>query len=115
MRYERCGTYGIVSGGGPAVVYHELRLPDTGKFELEAWISNFGSSNVHIMRDRLSLTEAQNRLETNFNDMLMTLPSGAIGRCWLPESVNVVTVFFEAANTSGQAQLVTVRVVSRDE
>ena len=99
---------------GPFAVSQNLNLPDGAKFKLQAWISNFGSTNVHIFAGALSLGDCQQRIEQGFIDMLMTLPSAGPGEIWLPDvSGGNVTIMFEALNNSGQAQVVTMRVLTR--
>lgn len=116
-RHERIFNFNCPPNDGPLALSTNLSLPDEGKFEIEGWISNFGASNVHIFGGSLAVAECQQRLAEPAAggpiDMLMTLPAGAIGRCFLREDLTTITVFYEAVNSVQQAQVVTVRVRDR--
>lgn len=111
--FERTWTVGLANNSGPDVFDIELNLPGGNRtYAIEAWISNFGSSNVHLIRGNVTEAQAADLIERGLSDVIMTLPSGSPGRCLLPNDTGEITMFFEAANTSGQFQLVTVRVVA---
>lgn len=117
--FERVKTHLLANGGGPDAQAFDLRLGNFDRpCQIEAWIGNFGSSNVHIARGKLTLAQCQGLLETGISDFLMTLTASGPTRVLLPDDTREITVFYEAANTSGQFQAVTVRVyeiVTRDE
>lgn len=110
--FDRTFNFALANNGGPAVDQASLALPDTDRhrFYLEAWISNFGSSNVHIFEGKLSVAQCQGQMETGFTSLIMTVSGSTISRVRLPDDVNEITVFFEVVNTSGQFQICTVRV-----
>lgn len=109
--FERVKTHLLASGAGPAVFASDLQKGNySGPLGLEAWISNFGGSNVHICRSNLTLSQAQDLLESGISDLLMTVTASGPSRIYLPDDVEIITVLFEAINTSGQYQAVTTRV-----
>lgn len=109
--FDRSWTFGIATTAGPDAQAQTLSLPDEhGPLYLEAWISNFGSSNVHVFDGDLSIGDCQERMERGFVDCLLTVTGAGPVRRRLPDDVVQITVFFEAQNTSGQFQLCTVRV-----
>jgi hypothetical protein len=112
--FERSKTHSLAPNAGPAVFPFDVRRDNyDGPLVFEGWISNFGSSNVHIMRGQLSLVQAQDLLGAGLSDLLMTLPGSGPARIGLPDDCDYVTLFFEALNTSGQYQAVTTRVYDR--
>lgn len=113
--FERIFNAGIANNGGPDVIPVELNLPNTNQdFVLEAWLSNFGSSNAHILRGgpETTLAGAQSLLERGANDLLMTVTGSGSTKRYLPEDVSTLLVLFEAQNTSGQFEIVTLRVTA---
>lgn len=100
-------SHGLATGLGPAVQYLKLNLADQSVGELEAWISNFGASNVWIFEGQLTLAECQGRITPAAAggriDGFVVTGSGN-SRWSLTEDARMVTVFFEAMNGSGQTQ-----------
>lgn len=114
---DRTYTVGLPDSGGPAAIALNLDLPDAPvPFTIEAWVSNFGSSNIYILDGDVPLLDAANRLpgapgnSSNNIDCIMAISPSAPTRAGLPIGTNRITIYFEAANTSGQTQSVTVRV-----
>lgn len=113
---ERVKTHGIANGGGPDAQAFPLRLPGgKGYYSVTAWISNFGGSNVHLIRDNLSLAQCQELLERGYVDIIMTVTASGPTSVLLPDDVGTLTVFFEGVNNSGQYQLVTVKVCGESQ
>lgn len=114
---ERVKTHVLLNGAGPDAQSFDLKLPDgldaAGAgftYEIEAWIGNFGSSNVYICRGGLTLVQCQDLLVRGLTDVLMCVTGWGPSRVRLPDDCPTITVFFEAVNASGQAQAVTVKV-----
>lgn len=114
MKFDRTFNSLCGNNAGPLVDVIDLNLPRYDlELYLEAWISNFGSSNVHLFEGVRSLSDCQYQLGAGSGgatDMLMTVTSAGPSRVRLPDNVSRVTVMFEAENTSGQNQIITVRV-----
>lgn len=127
---QRLSTYALQNNAGPEVLSHELsNATGQRRIRLEAWISNFGGSNVYLFEGDLTLSECENRVhrvrtivegageetkETIKNtngkiDCLMPLTGSG------PLAIDVtldnprVTIFFEGKNESGQVQTVCIR------
>jgi hypothetical protein len=104
----------LPTGTGPtAQPFTILRGNYDGPLQLEAWQSRAGTSNVHICQGALTLAQAQDLIESGLSDVLMTVPGAGKGSVGLPEACDQITVLFEAANTSGQFQAVTVRAYDK--
>lgn len=112
--FERVFTFSLAPGAGPLTESADLHLPAVEEdLYIEAWISNFGGSNVHIIRDEgRTLTDTDSFLTGGLSDVLLTVTGAGVTKRRLPEDVNGITVLFEAANSSAQYQLVQVRVYS---
>ena len=111
MGQVRVNTLGLVNNAGPAVEVVELISTDMSEIELEAWIGNFGSSNVYIYEGEWSLGECEADVK-NANGPIgcvATLTEAGPIRVPLADGCRVLTVFFEAANTTGQTQAVTLK------
>lgn len=111
---DRTLTVGLPNNTGPASIPIPLNLPDVGKGEVIAWIGNFGGSNVYLFEGYRSLADCQNQLADDTVgtvDCIMALSYAGPTRAPLPDDCrSYVTVFFEAANDSGQTQTVTMRI-----
>lgn len=109
--FERSYSFGLPNNQGPAAETQNLYLSDERKpRNIEAWLSNFGSSNVHIFSGQLSLAQCQELLGQGFLDVIMTVTGAGPSCVRLPDDTSTITVMFEALNSSGQTQVVTVRV-----
>jgi hypothetical protein len=114
--FERVIVVGIPVDDGPDSFTFDLNLPDVGKFKIEGWQGSCWTSNVHVIRGRLTLAQCQSNLMRGQEDFLFTIPmGGASGGVWLPDSVTAITVFYEAKNTNSQNQyqVATIRVSER--
>lgn len=112
MKQERCYTVGVPNNVGPLAIQQRLNLSsERGHRHLEAWIGNFGSSNVYIFSGNLSTTQCAQLLEQGFIDCLMALSYSGPTRVQVPEDISYVTVYFEAVNSSGQTETVTLKVM----
>lgn len=108
-------TRALLNGSGPAVDTFKLKVPNIYNFpikkrpRLQAWLSNFGGSNVYILEGALTLDEAQSYIENGKLDCLLSVTGNGPVEVDFPD-VSVVTVFWEALNASGQTETVTIRV-----
>lgn len=108
MPRERIRSVAIPNNAGPIAVPLRFQVADNFALSLAGWISSFGSSNVWIFEGRLSTAECQGRLAGADNAVDgVCLTSGNMVE-WTPDQdERDYTVFFQATNTSGQAQGVT--------
>jgi hypothetical protein len=117
IRREKLYTIGLPNGQGPSITKIQMNLVDSPtKLEIEAWIGNFGSSNVYILEGGMSLAVAQNRVLEDLApdgqiDCLFALSGSAPVKAEVSQDTRHITVFFETANASGQTETVTVKVI----
>lgn len=110
--FDKTYTVALANNSGPAVVSVPLNLPDSGTALVEGWIGNFGSSNAYLFGGTVPLSECQQRI-TNpgiVNCLFALTASGPVRTECDVDDIRGLTVFFEADNTSGQTETVTVRV-----
>lgn len=111
MIRSRVDNIALPSGSGNDAYPMDLRLNEAGEYILEAWISNFGGANVHILEGQLSLTECEQIVKSaGKKDMLMTVTG--TGPVFVPYGGDSqkITVYFEGVNESGLTQVVTVEL-----
>lgn len=109
---QRIQTVAIPNNAGPAVIGVNLGAPsEVAERTLEAWIGNFGSSNVWIFEG--DVTQAQCEAEVTKEglvDCLIALTEAGPVKCGLDKDCRKVTVFFEHKNEAGQVQAVCLKV-----
>jgi hypothetical protein len=113
LQRERTLTVGLPNGQGPAVIPVQLRDMEAGKQRVEAWIGNFGGSNVWIFSGDVSLKEAENivaRGAGELIDCVMALSGSVATSTDLDENTHRLTVFFEGKNEAGQTQSVSLKI-----
>jgi hypothetical protein len=108
----RLTTIGLANNAGPLVKVHEFHDMGAEK-DLEAWIGNFGSSNVYVFEGELSLAQCEARVkvaEVGAIDCILALTEAGPIRGSLEDNARRVTVYFEAKNESGQTQAVCLKI-----
>lgn len=101
------------NASGPSIYPVNVGIPAESCTELEAWMSNFGGCNVHILEGEPSLKQAEEILKASGQkdpELLMTLTGSGPVKIPMELSSQKISVFFEGKNESGQAQVVCLKI-----
>jgi hypothetical protein len=111
----RVEVVGLIQGQGPAVIPFQLISTDLTVMDLEAWMSNFGGSNVYIYEGILSLKQCEQDVKGGGElGCVLVLPESGPVSAPLDDSCRELTVYFEGTNNSGQTQAVCIKTTERD-
>lgn len=110
-RRARVVNLAMPNESGNKVIPVNLGISQATEYLLEAWISNFGGCNIHILEGKPSLKQAEEMVKSEGpKDIIMTV-TGA-GTSWVPLDITAqeISVYFEGVNKSEQTQVVAIEV-----
>jgi len=109
---EDVKTYAIPNNVGPAVIMAALGTPsEVAHREVEAWIGNFGSSNVWLFEGEMTLEQCVAEVSKEGEiDCLAALTEAGPITFNLDDDCRKITVFFEHKNEAGQVEAVCLKV-----
>lgn len=105
-------TVAIKNLEGPVAI--EVQMPGNGssKRRLEAWIGNFGGSNVYVFEGQVSLGDCEKEVsQGGLVDCLVSLTGSGPVNVPFDDDATHLTFFFEAKNEAGQTQSVSMKVL----